>query len=52
MTMTSPAWDPQQYNRFERASTNDWTDYRSRPTTRSVRLPRPWAVSIVSETKI
>lgn len=27
-----------QYNRFERASTNDWTDYRSRPTMRLVQV--------------
>lgn len=27
-----------QYNRFERVSTNDWTDYRSRPSVRLVQV--------------
>uniref|UniRef100_UPI00289C5C9C TonB-dependent receptor plug domain-containing protein n=1 Tax=Brevundimonas nasdae TaxID=172043 RepID=UPI00289C5C9C len=27
-----------QYNRFERVSTNDWTDYRSRPSLRLVQV--------------
>ena len=27
-----------QYNRFERISTNDWTDYRSRPSLRLVQV--------------
>ena len=27
-----------QFNRFERISTNDWTDYRSRPTLRLVQV--------------